>query len=105
MDVELQLAQVEQDIIARFEPDYSMSNFDVYSFVQIWPSIELGFAKVYDADSAATTIVFVAKDESVAYIYFGTQFAYKANPKNKFFKKDLEKQEMAYVIDAEKYNK
>ena len=106
MNMELQLAQIEQDITERFEPNYSMSNFNVYSFTQIWPSIDLGFAKdVYDADTAATTFIFVSKDETIAYIYFDTKFAYKANPNNKNFKKDLEKQEMAFVDEAEKYNK
>lgn len=107
MDIELQLAQIEQDITERFEPNYSMSNYDVYSFTQIWPSVELGFAaKDYiDADTAATTYIFIAKDEHIAYVYFDTQFAYVANPKNKNFKKDLNKNEMAFVVDAEKYNK
>ena len=106
MNTELLLAQVEQDIIERFEPNYSMSNFEVYSFTQIWPSIDLGFAKdVYNADTAATTTVFVAQDESIAYVYFDTEFAYTANPKNKNFKKDLDKQELTFVAEAEKYNK
>lgn len=104
MDIELQLAQIEQDITERFEPNYSMSNFDVYSFTQIWPSIDTGFAaNVYDADTVAITNVFIAKDESIAYVYFNDKFAYKANPKNKNFKKDLNKQELSSVIDANKY--
>ena len=83
-----------------------MSDFRVYSFIQIWPSVDLGFAaNTYDANTAATTNVFVAIDEHIAYVYFDTKFAYTANPKNKNFKKDLDRQEMAFVIDAEKYSK
>ena len=107
METELQLAQIEQDIIERFEPSYSMSDFNVYSFKQIWPSIDLGFAtgNEYDASTAAMTYVFIAQDEHIAYIYFENKFAYVANPKNKNFKKDLEKQQMAPVLESEKYNK
>jgi len=107
MDIELQLAQIEQDITERFEPNYSMSNFNLYYFTQIWPSVELGFAAkdFSDADTAATTYVFIAIDEHIAYVYFDRQFAYVANPKNKNFKKDLNKEEMAFVVDAEKHYK
>ena len=106
MKIELQLAQIEQDIKEQFEPEYSMSDYRVYSFKQIWPSLDLGFAKdQFEAYTAANTYVFIAIDEHIAYVYFDTHFAYKANPKNKNFKRDLENEEMAYVIDAEKYIK
>lgn len=99
-----QVAQIEQDLTERFEPNYSMSDFDLYSFPQIWPSIDTGFAMIQDeASVAAMTYVFIAKDKHIAYVYFDDKFAYKANPKNRHFKKDLEHEEMAYVIDAERY--
>lgn len=106
MDTELRLAQIEQDIIERFEPNYSMCDYDLHTFTQIWPTIDLGFANdEYEASTAAVTDVFIAKDEHIAYVYFDSIFAYTANPKNKNFKKDLAKQEMAAVIDSWKYNK
>lgn len=106
MYTESELAQIEQDIIERFEPTYSMSDFDVYSFTQIWPNIDIGLgSKEYEADTAATTYVFAAKDNHIAYIYFDTKFAYCANPLNKNFKKDLENESMAYAIDSERYLK
>lgn len=104
MDTELQLAQIEQDLIERFEPDYSMSNFDVYSFVQIWPTTDLGFAGLGDeAQTAAYTTVFVAKDNSKAYVYFGTSFAYIANPKNRNFKQDLKECQLVSVLGMKRY--
>ena len=100
----LQVAQIEQDLTKRFEPNYSMCDFDLYSFPQIWPSIDTGFAKVQEeASVAAMTYIFIAKDKHIAYVYFDDKFAYKANPKNRHFKKDLEREEMAYVIDAKRY--
>lgn len=105
METELQLAQIEQDIIERFEPSYSMSDFIVYQFIQIWPSIDAGFVEQDGTSIAEMTYVFVAQDEHVAYVYFGLHFAYKANPKNKIFKRDLEKCILAPISDSEKYNK
>ena len=103
MDTE-QLAQAEQDIIARFEPNYFMSDYDVYSFVQIWPTTDLGFIGFGDdAQTAATTYVFVAKDNSKAYVYFDTNFAYIANPKNRNFKQDLKECQLVSVLDADRY--
>ena len=101
---ELELAQIEQDIIGRFEPNYSMGNYDLYSFTQIWPTTDLGFVGLGDeAQTAATTYVFVAKDNSKAYVYFSTTFAYIANPKNRNFKQDLKDCQMVSVIGAERY--
>ena len=104
MDSELQLAQIEQDIIEQFEPDYSMSEYDLYSFTQIWPTTDLGFAGFGDdAQTAATTYVFVAKDKSKAYVYFDTNFAYIANPKNRNFKQDLKECQLVSVLGADRY--
>jgi hypothetical protein len=101
-----QVAQIEQDIIERFEPNYSMSDYDLYAFPQIWPSIDGGFGFVeQDATAAMMTYVFIAHDNHIAYVYFDNKFAYTANPKNRNFKKDLEKEEMAFVIDSAKYQK
>lgn len=106
MSTELQLAQVEKTLVEQFEPTYSMSDYDLYSFSQIWPNPDIGLGNDnYEADTLANTYVFVAKDMHIAYVFFDTHFAYTANPANKNFKKDLENEQMTYALKAERYTK
>ena len=101
------VAQIEHQITEQFEPNYSMSDYELYSFPQIWPSIDTGFAAIGDdcSSTASVTYVFIAKDKHIAYVFFDDKFAYTANPKNRNFKKDLQKEEMDYVLNAAKYQK
>lgn len=104
MGIEERIARIERDITERFEPNYSMSNYDLYTFAQVWPTTDLGFAGFgSEAQTAALTFVFVAKDKSKAYVYFDCKFAYIANPKNRNFKQDLKDYNMVSVMGANRY--
>lgn len=86
-----------------------MNDFEMYSFTQIWPTIDTGFSKKGDdASTLAYTFVFIPLEKSgldKALVYFDEQFAYVANPNNKNFKHDVEKKCMVEVWESAKYNK
>lgn len=84
-----------------------MSDFDMYSFNQIWDTTSLGLIGPNDAASVmATTYVFLPKEKTglnMGYVYFDDKFAYEVNPQNKTFQKDLKNYKMNGQIDAYKY--
>lgn len=101
------LARIEKDICKKVGREYDMNDFEMYSFTQIWPTIDTGFSqKGNEASTLAYTFVFIPLEKSgldKALVYFDDKFAYAANPTNKNFKHDLEKKSMVGVWDSIKY--
>lgn len=101
------LSWIEKDIKSKIGKEYSLEDFEMYSFTQLWPTPDLGFVGLdEDAPTLAYTYVFIPTESNelnIGYVYFENKFAYTVNPKNKNVKHDLEKHAMGSVLEAKRY--
>ena len=78
--------------------------FDIYMFEQTWGSTALGFSGMGGSKmTTETTFVLIPQYYDYAYVYFGSEFAYKVEKINENFKEDLLKHNMASVMKNGRY--
>lgn len=87
---------------------YNEVNYDegeLYDFDQTWGSTALGFGGVGgSAMTTERTYVFIPYHVDMAYVFFGSRFAYRCRI-NDEFRKDLNNHNMASVMESGKYNR
>ena len=99
----IELLKISEDMRRRFYNDSDYDKGELYDFDQTWGSTALGFPGVGgSAMTTARTYVFIPYKMNVAYVYFGSRFAYECDI-NDEFKKDLQNQKMADVMHSDKY--
>ena len=101
LDMIEELAMVERDILHRTK---KLDHYYIYDFDQTWGSTALGFPGCGgSAITTARTYVLVPTERERAYVYFGGRFAYECGINDRF-QKDLDKQDMASVVESTRYN-
>ena len=106
----MQLLQIDEDL--PFRLDYStgerptINDFEIHTFEQIWGDTSCGFGGMAGQTiTAANTYVFVPVSvNQKCFVYFGSRFAYAADPVPEFFN-DLKCTHMAPVYQKAKYLK
>lgn len=98
-----QLTEISRQLNDEFHLGYNYDEGKLYDFDQRWGSTALGFDG-YGGSAITTerTYVFIPDSRNVAYVFFGSEFAYTANL-NDAFRKDLAQHNMAAVRESEKY--
>ena len=77
---------------------------DLYDFDQTWGSTALGFGGMGgQMMTTARTYVFVPKFHNEAYVFFGSEFAYKIKNPNEKFREDIRNHRMASVMESGRY--
>lgn len=100
-----QLISIAEDLRYRFGIYYPDRNADLYDFDQTWASTALGFGGIGgSAMTTERTYVYIQYDEETAYVYFGGMFAYKASINARFWE-DIDKHNMASVMESGRYEK
>ena len=105
-----QLLQIEEDLPFRF--DYSkgehqtVNDFEIHIFQQTWGDTSCGFGGMAGQSmTTENTYVFIPVNvNQKCFVYFGSRFAYTADPVQEFWD-DLEHEQMVAVWKKGKYVK
>lgn len=98
-----QLTEISRQLNDEFHLGDDYDEGVLYDFDQTWGSTALGFDGIGgSAMTTKRTYVFIPESRNVAYVFFGSEFAYTANM-NDAFLKDLAQHDMAAVRESEKY--
>ena len=96
-----QLLIINEDLTSRTKE--SDGEYEVYDFDQLWGSTALGFPGI-GGSAMVTERTYVILNGKIAYVYFGSQFAYFV-PVNIALLDDIKNQRMASVMGSGRYKK
>lgn len=106
LEMAKELIEIYQDMPNR-QRSLNSTDFIVYNFDQLWNSTALGFDGVGGAALTwSRTYVLIPKEaDHIAYVYFGSRFAYSCPTNTEAFWKDVKTSMMASVNDKHIYFK